>query len=403
MVRNWFRGVMVVGALALGFAPAWAQPQQPPMQQQQQRPPQAAPQMQRKQPQPQHPVVPGQMSSAACTGGAVTFFIRQGAVGGTGTALAPFGSVQTAMSAASAASACSLFLMLGPSVQNTAGTYVADVVPFCNTTIQTWQPYGSPYIQSTLQGSIRNIAASPGTVLNINNLNVSGGRGYGIWQSGGILNIVASEIQGAVPGAYQGKFAPPPFPGFGVQVDGGAQAKLADSKLYGNAGGGLIVSGSGTYLQGKNILISANKSNGLYVTSGAKAHIRYLTVAGTQQLNGLGGNNILVNTSATLELHNFSSYGAFLSGIAIWTAYVTASEGNLYENEFGANIGPYPAPPSGTASYLVLRCLTPNVRSNNNRSMDLSDPYGPVPSSTCAINPSSPECNSSCLLVPYSL
>lgn len=403
MTRNWLRVMMALGSLALGFAPASAQPQQQPMQQQQQRPQQAAPQMQRPQPQLQHQVAPGQMSAAACTGGTVTYYIKQGAVGGTGTALAPFGSVQTAMSAASAASACSLDLMLGPTVQNTAGIYVANVVPFCNTTIQTWQPYGSPYIQSTLQGSIRNIATAPGIVLTVSNLYVSGGSGYGIWQTGGILNIVASEIKYAVRGAYQGKFAPPPSPGFGVQVDGGAQAKLADSKFYGNAESGLIVSGSGTYLQGKNLVISANKSNGLYVTNGAKAHIRHLTVAGTQQLNAQGGNNILVSGYATLELHDFSSYGAFLSGMVIWTAYVTASEGSLYENEFGANIGPYPAPPSGTTNYLVRKCLIPNVRSSNNRSMDLSDPYGPVPSSTCVTNPSAPECNTTCVTVPYSL
>ena len=163
------------------------------------------------------------------------------------------------------------------------------------------------------------------------------------------------------------------------------------------------MSGSGTYLQGKNLIISANKSNGLYVTNGAKAHIRYLTAVGTQQLNALGGNNILVSDYATLELHNFWSYNAFLSGMVIWTAYVTASEGYLYENEFGANIGPYPAPPSGTGNYLVRGCLISNVKSYNNRSMDLSDPYGPIPSATCATNPSAPECNTTCLTVPYSL
>jgi hypothetical protein len=57
MIRNWLRVMMAVGALALGLAPAWAQPQQQPMQQQQQRPQQPAPQMQ---PQLQRQVAPGQ-------------------------------------------------------------------------------------------------------------------------------------------------------------------------------------------------------------------------------------------------------------------------------------------------------------------------------------------------------
>ncbi len=58
MTRYWLRVTMALGSLALGFAPAWAQPQQPAPQMQRQ-----LPQIQQQQPQLQQQLAPGQCTS----------------------------------------------------------------------------------------------------------------------------------------------------------------------------------------------------------------------------------------------------------------------------------------------------------------------------------------------------
>lgn len=197
---------------------------------------------------------------------------------------------------------------------------------------------------------------------------------YGIYQRGGTLTIIGTEIRETR--AEADSIAA----GTGIYLSGGVQAGILSTDIHRNESAGLIIQGAETRVYAGFVTISENQVNpyfqeqinlssyfglgavqvrqgalllmefshisenydvGLSIYDNAKSHFRGGTISSTQAVeigdDNYGGHNIWVINS-DLQVSNFTISQASLAGVMIVDALVTLSDGTVENNAIGVAI-----------------------------------------------------------------
>jgi hypothetical protein len=355
-----------------------------------------------------------------------------------GTAGRPFRAIGDALDRAAALDAC------GVEIRVADGIYAERVVLSRPTIIDGESRDGVLIIGSIVNNAGADLAVrdltiadltGPGAIVtdapcattDIRRVTVDRASGFGIYQRGGALTVLASVVRNTAAEAGSR------LAGTGVYLTGGVQGSLGLVELSDHATSALVASGSETRVYATSIAVSRTGVNpffadeasalgevpaaveardgalllmefssitrsalvGLRVRDGSRAHFRYGQVARTRNPDVTTANGVAMSDGSVFELTAFTLTRSAVTGLRVDSAFATATHGEVSWHSIGVLIHGMPAP--GDPQYTLesaVSCLNADVEYAHNE-VDLDAGFNlPLP---CE----GPDCLRPCRTVPF--
>jgi hypothetical protein len=279
---------------------------------------------------------------------------------------------------------------------------------------------------ANLEGPGAIVTDAPCAATDIRRVTVDRASGFGIYQRGGALTLLASIVRNT-SGEAGSRLA-----GTALYLTGGVQASLGLVELSDHATSALVASGPETRVYGTSIAVSHTGVNpffteaasalgevpaaveardgalllmefssitrselvGLRVRDGSRAHFRYGQVARTRNPDVTTANAVAMSDGSVLELTGFTLTRGAVIGLRVDSAFATASAGEVSWHSIGVLIHGMPAP--GDPQYTLesaVSCLNTDVTYAHN-DVPLDSGLMPRPCD-------GPECLRACRRVPF--